>query len=90
MVYNLQTKDADLKSFNVEMEVAFPEISSAIETMSVLMDLMNSTVVCSFIQFSLVLIRVTEIFITDSMPLFNQLFRYKTNDSLFTFCFLVE
>ena len=44
-----QKEDAALKSFNVEMEVAFPEISSAIETMSVLMDLMNSTVVCRLV-----------------------------------------
>ena len=50
-----------MKSFNVEMEVAFPEISSAIETMSVLMDLMNSTVVsCSFEFFGLKFVRFFE------------------------------
>ena len=54
MIHDLKQKqDADLKSFNVEMELAFPEISSAIETMSVLMDLMNSTVVSCSVLFCL-------------------------------------
>ena len=60
MFNSKQKQNADLKSFNVEMEVAFPEISSAIETMSVLMDLMNSTAVSCLIQFSILLLRITK------------------------------